>query len=51
LWYNFTKIHKAHKLTPAITDRLWTVEDIVALVEAAEPKPWQCGPYKKQEAA
>jgi hypothetical protein len=20
LWYNFTKIHKAHKLTPAITD-------------------------------
>jgi hypothetical protein len=46
LWYNFTKIHKAHKLTPAITDRLWTVEDIVALVEAAEPKPWQGGPYK-----
>jgi hypothetical protein len=42
----FHEIHKARKLTPAITDRLWTVEDIVALVEAAEPKPWQAWTYK-----
>ena len=49
------KIHKAHKLTPAmaagITDKLWSVEDIVALVEASEPKPSKCGPYKKRVAA
>ena len=55
VWYNFTKIHKAHKLTPAmaagIADRLWSVEDIVALVEAAEPKPGKRGPYKKCTAA
>jgi hypothetical protein len=47
--------HKAHKLTPAmaagITDKLWSVEDIVALVEAVEPKPGKRGPYKKRVAA
>jgi hypothetical protein len=32
---------------PAITDRLWTVEDIIALVEAAEPKPWQAWTVRK----
>ena len=55
VWYNFVKLHKAHKLTPAmaagITDKLWSVEDIVALVEASEPKPGKRGPYKKRQAA
>jgi hypothetical protein len=54
VWYNFVKLHKAHKLTPAmaagITDKLWSVEDIVALVEASEPKPGKRGPYKKHAA-
>jgi hypothetical protein len=54
VWYNFVKIHKAHKLTPAmaadITDKLWSVEDIVALVEASEPKPGKRGPYKQRVA-
>jgi hypothetical protein len=49
------RLHKAHKLTPAmaagITDKLWSVEDIVALVEAREPKPAKRGPYKKRIAA
>ena len=49
------KIHKAHKLTPAmaagITDKLWSVEDIVALVEVSESKPGKRGPYKKRVAA
>ena len=49
------KLHKAHKLTPAMaagaTDKLWPVEDIVALVEASEPKPSKRGPYKKRAAA
>jgi hypothetical protein len=48
-------IHKAHKLTPAMaagmTDKLWSVEDIVALVEASKPKPGKRGPYKKRIAA
>lgn len=40
LFYNFVKLHKAHRLTPAmaagLTDRLWTMEDIVRLVDEAE---------------
>src|SRR5258706_11993989 len=55
VWYNFVKIHKAHRLTPAmaagITDKLWSIEDIVALVEASEPKPGKRGPYRKRVAA
>src|SRR6266446_4656518 len=53
VWYNFVKLHKAHKLTPAmaagITDKLWSVEDIVSLVEASEPKSGKRGPYKKAD--
>jgi hypothetical protein len=33
-----------------ITDKLWSVEDIVALVEASEPKPGKRGPYKQRVA-
>jgi IS1 family transposase len=37
LYYNFCKLHKAHRLTPAmaagVTDRLWEVADIVKVVE------------------
>jgi hypothetical protein len=38
-------------MAAGITDKLWSVEDIVALVEAAEPKPGKRGPYKKRVAA
>jgi hypothetical protein len=54
VWYNFVKQHKAHKLSPAmaagLTDKLWSVEDIAALVDAAERKPGPRGPYKKRAA-
>lgn len=40
LFYNFVRIHKTHRMTPAmaagITDRLWSMEDIVRLVDEAE---------------
>lgn len=40
MYYNFCRIHKTLRVTPAmaagVTDRLWTVEDIVALVEKRE---------------
>lgn len=40
VWYNFVKMHKTLKMTPAlasgVADRLWSVEDIVALIDARE---------------
>jgi hypothetical protein len=51
VWYNFVKIHK-HRMSPAlaacVADRLWSMEDIAALVEAAAPKPGPRGPYRKR---
>jgi hypothetical protein len=49
--YNFCRIHKTLRITPAmaagVTDRAWSVADIVAIIEAAEPTPAKRGPYKK----
>jgi hypothetical protein len=44
VWYIFVKIHKTLKMTPAmasgVSQRLWSVGDIVDLIEAAEaPAP------------
>jgi IS1 family transposase len=54
-YYNFVRIHKTLRVTPAMaagmSDRLWEVSDIVALLEVVEPKPGKRGPYKKREAA
>ncbi len=51
-YYNFVRIHKTLRMTPAmaagVTDRLWDVSDLVALVEAAETAPKKRGPYKKR---
>jgi hypothetical protein len=45
---------KTLRVTPAmaagISDKLWEVSDIAALVEAAEAKSAKRGPYKKREA-
>ena len=54
-WYNWTRQHKAHKLSPAmaagITDKLLSMADLAEMVDAALPKPGKRGPYKKQLAA
>jgi hypothetical protein len=53
-YYNFVRIHNTLRVTPAmaagVSDRLWEVSDIVALVEAAEATPAKRGPYKKMAA-
>jgi hypothetical protein len=50
-YYNFVRIHKTLRVTPTmaagVTDRLWEVADIVALLEAIEATPAKRGPYKK----
>jgi len=53
MYYNFVRIHKTLRVTPAmaagVTDRLWEIGDIVALIEATEAeRPRQRGPYKKR---
>jgi hypothetical protein len=54
-YYNFVKVHKTLRMSPAmaagVADRLWDIGDIVKLVENAEPKPGKRGPYRKQDAA
>lgn len=51
MYYNFVRIHQTLRVTPAmaagVTDKLWEMSDIVALVEANEQKPGPRGPYKK----
>ena len=53
MYYNFVRIHGTLRTSPAmaagVTDRLWEVADIVALVEAADVKPGKRGPYNKHE--
>ncbi len=53
-FYNFCRIHKTLRVTPAmaagITDRLWSLEDIVAKIDAMAPAPKARGPCKKRGA-
>ena len=50
VFYNFVRIHKTLKMSPAmaagISKTLWSMEDIAALCEAKAPA--KRGPYKKQ---
>jgi IS1 family transposase len=52
-FYNFARIHRSLRVTPAmaagVSDHVWSVEELVALLPAAEPKAR--GPYKKGGAA
>src|SRR5438128_12388364 len=42
VWYNWVRLHKAHRITPAmaagLTDKLMDMIDIAAMVEAAAPR-------------
>ena len=52
MYYNFVRVHQTLKVTPAmeagLTDRLWDIKDLVALVDANEEAPKKRGPYKKR---
>jgi IS1 family transposase len=51
VWYNFIRIHKTLRITPAmaagISKTLMTWEDFIALMDLEAPKPGPRGPYKK----
>jgi hypothetical protein len=53
VFYNFARIHKTLRMSPAmaagISDRLWEMSDIVALIDAREAPPTKRGPYKPRQ--
>jgi hypothetical protein len=52
VFYNFCRVHKSLRVSPAmaagVADRLWSMEDVVAMIDTRAPKPGPRGPYKKQ---
>ena len=54
MFYNFVRIHKTIKVTPAmasgVSDRPWSMEDIVTLIDARAQKPGKRGPYKTKNS-
>jgi hypothetical protein len=54
VWYNWTRVHKTLRVTPAmeagLSKTLLTWEDLIAVMDAEAPKPEPRGPYKKKTA-
>ena len=50
VFYNFVRRHQTLRVSPAmaagISDRLWSMDDIVALIDAAEGEPKKRGPLQ-----
>lgn len=53
-FYNFTRIHSTVRMSPAmaagISDRLWEMSDIVALIDAREEAPKRPATYQKRNS-
>ena len=54
-YYNFVRIHQTLRVTPAmaagVTDKLWEMADLVAIVEMADAAPMRPKAYKKRSIA
>lgn len=54
MYYNFGRVHKSLRVTPAmeagLADHVWTLEDIAALMDK-DQQPKKRGPYKKRALA
>ena len=54
VWYNFIRIHKTLRVTPAmeagLSNTLWDMEDLVQIMDERAPKPGPRGPYKNMNS-
>jgi hypothetical protein len=54
VYYNFARIHKTLRITPAmsagLSDHVWTLEEIILMADSYMPKPAKRGPYKRSAA-
>ncbi|ESX29478.1 MULTISPECIES: hypothetical protein [unclassified Mesorhizobium] len=48
VWYNFIKMHKTLKMTPAMAagmaQTIWSMDDLCEKMDAVAPKPGKRGP-------
>ncbi len=53
-WYNFVRQHKTLRVAPAmaagLSKTLWSMEDVVALIDAQAEPAKKRGPYKPRAA-
>lgn len=53
-YYNYCRVHKTLGTTPAVaagvTDHVWTLRELIGLLESAEATPTKRGPYRKTRA-
>ena len=51
VWYNFIRIHKTLRVTPAmeagLSETIWDMEDLVRIMDERAPKPGRPKTYKK----
>jgi hypothetical protein len=54
MYYNFARIHKTLRVTPAmaagLSDHVWSLAEIVMMADSYMPKPGKRGPYKKKNS-
>lgn len=52
VWYNFIRVHKTLKMSPAmaagVSSTLWSMDDLCAMMDAVAPKLGPRGSYKKR---
>ena len=54
VWYNFIRIHKSLRVTPAmaagLSETVWDMADLVRIMDERAPKPGPRGPYKNRNS-
>ena len=52
MYYNYVRIHKTLRVTPAmqagVAYRLWSLDDVIAKIDELAPAPKPRGPYKQR---